>query len=177
VEVSVDGFEDFVKARSAALARCAYLLTGDVHLAEDLLQDTLARVAERWRSIQRGGDPEPYVRRVLYTRAVDGWRRRRRSEAAHHLAGVQRPELAGDDAEGVARRLVLHDALARLTLRQRAVLVLRFYEDLTEVQAAAALGCSVSTVKSQTRHALNRLRELAPGLAATFDRPEPVEAR
>ncbi len=172
----MDGFEDFVRARSTALARCAYLLTGNVHLAEDLLQDTLARVAERWRSIERTGDPEPYVRRVLYTRAVDGWRRRRRVDELHRRGAGQRPELVTDDAETVTRRLVLHDALARLTVRQRAVLVLRFYEDLTEVQTAAVLSCSVSTVKSQTRHALSRLRELAPELAATFDRAVRVEA-
>lgn len=77
----MDDFEAFVRERSAALARTAYLLTGDRHLAEDLLQDTLARVAERWRVIVRGGDPEPYVRRMLYTRAVDGWRYRRRHAA------------------------------------------------------------------------------------------------
>jgi RNA polymerase sigma-70 factor (sigma-E family) len=172
----VDGFEDFVRTRSAALARRAYLLTGDVYLAEDLLQETLARVAERWRSIARAGDPEPYVRRVLYTQAVNGWRRRRRSAALHRLAAGRAPELAGDDAEAIARRVVLRDSLARLTARQRAVLVLRFYEDCTEVQTAAVLGCSVNTVKSQTRHALARLRELAPDLADTFDRATPVEA-
>ena len=83
---------------------------------------------------------------------------------------------AGDDEETIAHRIVLRDALARLTSRQRAVLVLRFYEDRTEVQTAEVLGCSVNTVKSQTRHALERLRALAPELADTFGRPSPVEA-
>ncbi|MEU8263124.1 SigE family RNA polymerase sigma factor [Micromonospora sp. NPDC048999] len=172
----MDDFEVFVRQRSAALARTAYLLTGDRHLAEDLLQDTLARVAERWWAVVRGGDPEPYVRRMLYTRAIDGWRHRRRHAAAT-AAVAERPELQSpsDDAEIIARRLVLRDALARLTPRQRAVLVLRFYEDHTEVQTADLLGCSVNTVKSQTRHALSRLRAVAPHLAETFDRPSPVE--
>jgi RNA polymerase sigma-70 factor (sigma-E family) len=174
--VPVDGFEDFVRARSAALARTAYLLTGDRHAAEDLLQDTLARVAERWRTVARGDqDPEPYVRRVLYTRAVDGWRRRRRRPES---LSATLPELGGeaDDAETVARRVVLRDALARLTPRQRAVLVLRFYEDRSEVDTARMLSCSVNTVKSQTRHALARLRALAPDLADAFDQPATVEA-
>ena len=172
----MDGFEGFVRARSSALARTAYLLTGDRQLAEDLLQETLARAAERWSALVPGGEPEPYVRRMLYTRAVDGWRRRRR--VGETLGGDPPPELRGhdDDAETIARRVVLRDALARLTPRQRAVLVLRFYEDCTEATTAEMLGCSISTVKSQTRHALDRLRALAPELADTFDRPSPVEA-
>jgi len=171
VDRGQDGFRAFVAARSAALARTAYLLTGDRHLAEDLLQEALSRVADRWERLASAGNPEPYVRRVLYTCAVDGWRRKRMAQV---LDGVPR-ELAGpgDDAEAVARRVVLRDALARLTPRQRAVLVLRFYEDRTEAQTADVLGCSVSTVKSQTRHALGRLRTLAPELAASFG---PVDA-
>ena len=121
-------------------------------------------VAARWERIAAAGDPEPYVRRVLYTCAVDGWRRRRLREV---LGAV--PDAPGrGDAEDTDRRLLLRDALARLTARQRAVLVLRFYEDATEVQTAELLGCSVSTVKSQTRHALGRLRVLAPELEAAF---------
>ena len=172
----MDGFEAFVRARSPALARTAYLLTGNRQLAEDLLQETLVRAAERWSTLVRGGAPEPYVRRMLYTRAVDGWRKRRR--VGERIGGDPPPELRGPDdtAETIARRLVLRDALAKLTPRQRAVLVLRFYEDLTEVATADVLGCSVNTVKSQTRHALDRLRALAPELADTFDRPSPVEA-
>jgi RNA polymerase sigma factor (sigma-70 family) len=86
------------------------------------------------------------------------------------------PDAAVADAsDGADRRVVLQAALARLTARQRAVLVLRFYEDATEVQTAEVLGCSVSTVKSQTRHALGRLRVLAPGLAEAFGPPVPTE--
>jgi RNA polymerase sigma-70 factor (sigma-E family) len=169
----VDSFEAFVRARSAALARAAYLLTGDRHAAEDLLQDTLARVAERWTAIVRGGDPEPYVRQVLYRRSVDVWRGRRWREV---LRGDDAPELLGpgDPADAVAARLVLRAALGRLTPRQRAVLILRFYEDRTEQQTADILGCSANTVKSQTRHAIARLRELVPDLADTFDRTAEV---
>jgi RNA polymerase sigma-70 factor (sigma-E family) len=167
----VEEFEDFVRARWAALARTAYLLAGDRHLAEDLLQEALTRAAERWPALLRDGrDPEPYVRRVLYSRAVDRWRlRRRRPE---WLSGdLPEPERSGDDGEVAVRRLVLREALARLTPRQRAVLVLRFYEDRTEVETADLMSCSVNTVKSQTRHALSRLRALAPELAETFDQP------
>lgn len=175
----MEDFEAFVRARAAALARTAYLLTGDRQLAEDLLQDALSRLAERWTTVVRRGDPEPYVRRILYTRAIDGWRtRRRRPEVLHSGDAEPWPELRGhgDEADAVARRLVLRDALGRLTPRQRAVLVLRFYEDCTEVQTADLLGCSVNTVKSQTRYALDRLRTLAPELAETFDRATPAEA-
>jgi len=171
VDATQAGFTTFVAARSAALGRTAHLLAGDPHSGQDLLQEALTRVAVRWEAVAAGGDPEPYVRRVLYTCAVDGWRRRRLREV---LGDV--PDAAGDsDAEAIDRRVVLHAALARLTPRQRAVLVLRFYEDATEANTADVLGCSVSTVKSQTRHALARLRVLAPELADTFGPPVPAE--
>ena len=165
----MDDFDAYVRGRSAALARTAYLLTGDLHHAEDLLQETLSRVADRWPALARQGDPEPYVRKVMYHRAVDTWRRRRVRPEQLTDVGVP-PELCapGDDAETVVRRVVLRNALARLTPRQRCVLVLRFYEDRTEVETADIMRCSVNTVKSQTRHALMRLRELAPELHETF---------
>ena len=156
---------EFVSARGAALSRAAYLLTGDHQAAEDLVQDTYVVLVRRW---QKAGtvDPEAYVRRILYSRFVDGWRRRRLLE----LPWASPPDAAGGDEAGAATdRLTLRDALARLTPRQRAVLVLRFYEDLTESQAAAALGISPNTVKSQTRVALQRLRELAPDAVASFE--------
>jgi RNA polymerase sigma-70 factor (sigma-E family) len=177
VEVAVDDFESYVRARSTALARTAYLLTGDVHHAEDLLQDTLSRVADRWRVVVRNGDPDAFVRKVMYHRAIDVWRRRKvrpellSADIAGHLELGSRV----DDADAVVRRLVLRDALLRLTPRQRAVLVLRFYEDCTEAQTAEILACSVNTVKSQTRHALGRLRELAPEIVQTYATPTPVE--
>jgi RNA polymerase sigma-70 factor (sigma-E family) len=157
---------EFVAARGAALSRAAYLLTGDRHAAEDLVQETYVVMVRQWRRID-SSNPEPYVRRIMYSRFVDGWRRR-------HLAEVPTatPSEVGDPVDESGRavdRLTLGDALLRLTPRQRAVLVLRFFEDLTEAQAAAALGVSTSTVKSQTRVALQRLRDLAPAAVASFE--------
>jgi RNA polymerase sigma-70 factor (sigma-E family) len=158
-----EGFRSFVASRRGRLLRAAYLLTGDAGLAEDLVQTALFKTALRWRTVAAAGDPEPYVRRILYTEHVSAWRRRRVPEAL----GAEVPDAGArpDDAE---RRLVLRDALGRLTPRQRAVLVLRYYEDLTETQAAQVLGCAPGTVKSQARHALMRLRQLAPELAELF---------
>ena len=159
---------EFVSARGAALSRAAYLLTGDHQAAQDLVQETYVVLVRRW---QRSGtvDPEAYVRRILYTRFVDGRRRRRLVE----LPWSSPPDSPGVDEAGTASdRLTLQGALARLTPKQRAVLVLRFYEDLTEVQTAAALGTSPNTVKSQTRVALQRLRELVPDAATAFEGAE-----
>jgi RNA polymerase sigma-70 factor (sigma-E family) len=149
---------EFVSARGAALSRAAYLLTGDHQAAEDLVQDTYVVLVRRWK---KSGtvDPEAYVRRILYSRFVDGWRRRRLVEQP---SDAPPDTISADEAGAATDRLTLEAALNRLTPRQRAVLVLRFYEDLTEVQAADALGVSTSTVKSQTRVALQRLRELVP---------------
>jgi RNA polymerase sigma-70 factor (sigma-E family) len=156
---------EFVSARGAALSRAAYLLTGDHQAAEDLVQETYLVLVRRWH--KTGAiDPEPYVRKILYTRFVDSWRQRRLRE----LPWASPPDTAGGDEAGTATdRLTLRDALARLTPKQRAVLVLRFYEDLTETQAAAALGVSPNTVKSQTRIALQRLRDLVPDAVASFE--------
>jgi RNA polymerase sigma-70 factor (sigma-E family) len=156
---------EFVSARGAALSRAAYLLTGDHQAAEDLVQETYVVLVRRW---QRSGavDPDAYVRRILYSRFVDGWRRRRLAE----LPWASPPDAPGGDEAGAATdRLTLQGALARLTPKQRAVLVLRFYEDLTEAQTAAALGTSPNTVKSQARVALQRLRELVPDAATAFE--------
>jgi RNA polymerase sigma-70 factor (sigma-E family) len=159
---------EFVSARGRALSRAAYLLTGDHQAAEDLVQETYVVLVRRW---QKSGavDAEAYVRRILYSRFVDGWRRRRLFE----LPWASPPETAGGDEAGPATdRLTLAGALARLTPRQRAVLVLRFYEDLTESQAAVVLGVSPNTVKSQTRVALQRLRDLVPDALTTFEGAE-----
>ena len=160
---------EFVSARGPALSRAAYLLTGDHQAAEDLVQETYVVLVRRW---QKSGtvDPEAYVRRILYSRYVDGWRRRRLRELP---TGAPPDSPGGDESGAAADRLLLANALGRLTPRQRAVLVLRFYEDLTESQAAAALGVSPSTVKSQTRVALQRLRELAPDAVRSFEGVEP----
>ncbi len=166
-----DDFAAFVAARWAPLLRTAILLTGDRHAAEDLVQDALERAASRWGMISRAGSPEAYVRRILYTRSVDSWRWRRRQpdpiDVTDWLAAPVPDATTDHDT-----RMTIASALARLTPRQRAVLVLRYYDDLTEVEAARMLGVSPNTVKSQTRHALRRLRELAPELAAEFGRTE-----
>lgn len=150
-------FESFVLSRHAALIRTAYLLTGDSHLAEDLVQTALFKAAKAWGRIE--GDPEPYVRRVIYNQNVSWWRKKRVPETA--LAHHDSPAGLGDSD----LRLSLDDALAQLTTRQRTVLVLRYFEDLTEVQTGHALGISAGTVKSTSRQALARLRTLAPHLA------------
>ncbi|WP_183094209.1 SigE family RNA polymerase sigma factor [Nocardioides stalactiti] len=154
-------FDDFVRARTAALARTAYLLTGDAHLAEDLVQMALFKAARAWHRIE--GDPEPYVRRILYNQNISWWRRRRVPETS--LGSHDHPTPPPDDD----LRLSLEAALAELTDRQRTVLVLRFFEDLTEVQTGAALGIGPGTVKSTTREALARLRTLAPHLAELLE--------
>lgn len=172
----MDEFEAYVLARSRALARSAYLLTGDWGLAEDLVQESLTAVASRWSAVIRGGDPDAYVRRIMYHRSIDGWRRRRNvTEFSLDTLPEARHGDRGDAEDGVLRRLMLRDALGRLTPRQRAVLVLRFYEDCTEVETARLLGCSVNTVKSQSRHALCRLRQLAPDLINVFAANADVE--
>ncbi|WP_433265589.1 SigE family RNA polymerase sigma factor [Micromonospora vinacea] len=150
-------FHEFVVHRAPALSRTAYLLTGDHQLAEDLLQSALARTYRHWRRI-RDGDPEAYVRRVMYHQQVSWWRRRRLTERLE----AQPADRPGDDhSEATALRLSLVNALRGLTPRQRAVIVLRFYEDLTEAQAAAVLGCSVGTVKRHGHDAIRRLRATA----------------
>jgi len=153
------GFNEFVAARSVALSRVAYLLTGDHAAGEDLLQEALVKAAIRWSKVS---NPEAFVRKVMYRQAVSIWRRRRRIQVD---PVPEPPEGGGPDvSENVIRQLLLELALERLTPRQRAVLVLRFYEDRSVTEAAELLGCSEGTVKSQTNHALQRLRELAPEL-------------
>ncbi|MCK2216061.1 SigE family RNA polymerase sigma factor [Actinomadura sp. ATCC 31491] len=154
-----EGFREFVLARQQALMRTAYLLAGDPHLAEDLLQSVLANVVGQWHKLARDGNPEAYTRRALVNQYIS-WRRRLRPE----LPSAELPEHGFSPDEAALDRVVLRRALARLTRKQRAVIVLRYWEDLTEAQTADVLGCSVGTVKSQTHHALARLRALAPEL-------------
>lgn len=159
-----DDFEAFVTARYDALLRTAYLLTGDHHDAEDLLQQSLVKAVGAWKRIE--GDPDPYVRTILVRQNVSRWRRRRWRE----LTTDTLPETTLTD-ESLDDRLALHRALGVLAPRQRAVIVLRYFEDLTEVQTAEALGIAVGTVKSQTRDALRRLRREVPGLADVLVSP------
>ena len=162
------GYREFVTARYAALRRTAYVLTGNHHDAEDLVQTALMKAAGVWRRIHER--PEPYVRRIMYHENVS--RRRRRRVAEEPLGSHDR--VVADPSDARVERVLLADALARLTPKQRTVLVLRYYEDLTERQAAAAMGVRVGTIKSQTRHALMRLREVAPELAHRMAEPADV---
>jgi RNA polymerase sigma-70 factor (sigma-E family) len=150
-------FEEFVAGRGQALQRFGYALTGDWALAEDLLQTALARAYPRWSRIRRD-DPEAYVRKIMVNTWSSWWRRRWRGE----VPAAQLPEVAGpDEAVGVDRRQALRAALAQLPPRQRAVVVLRYHQDLSEAQVAAVLGVSVGTVKSQAAKALATLRTQA----------------
>jgi RNA polymerase sigma-70 factor (sigma-E family) len=146
-------FEAYVAARSTALWRSAYLLTGDPHRAEDLLQTALLKVWRRWDRIERREAVESYVRAALVSTYTDWWRRRWNGE----VPTGELPETPAATASPEVRRDVL-TALALLPRGQRAVVVLRFFDDLSEARTAAVLGVSVGTVKSQTSRALATLR-------------------
>jgi RNA polymerase sigma-70 factor (sigma-E family) len=152
-------FDAYVHERSPALLRLGLLLTGDVHLAEDLVQASLVKVMGRWEAVTTAGDPHPYVRTVLLRTAL-GWRRRRWNGERPSDRLPDRPDAAGDAAGTVVARERLRRALLALPPRQRAAVVLRHYEDMSEADAARALHCSVGTVKSQTARGLDRLRTL-----------------
>ena len=146
-------FEVFVATRSAALMRTAFLLTGRRADAEDLLQTTLAKVFLSWARIEDKGAVDAYARRTMTTTQISVWRRRKLDEiptanVPEHAATDSPPELHED----------LWSALAKLPKRQRAVVVLRYYEDRSEAEAASLLGCSVGTIKSQSSKALSKLR-------------------
>ena len=151
-----DDFDEFVRGSATRLLRTAVLLTGDRAAAEDLVQETYERIYVHWPRI-RTGVPEAYARKTLANLAANRWRTRRRRPAEVALADDHdRP--TPDGSEDYAVRHELLAALQTLPPRQRAVIVLRYYEDLTETQTAEALGCAVGTVKSQTSRALDRLR-------------------
>jgi RNA polymerase sigma-70 factor (sigma-E family) len=151
-------FSTFVAASARRLLRGAYLITGDLTEAEDLLQSALERAYRRWPSIRRKDVPEAYVRKIIVTAAVDAERRRKFASLPlheHELPG--QPDAAIENLPG---RAALLSCVRKLPPGQRAVLVLRYFDDLTEAEAARALGCSVGTVKSQNARAMARLREL-----------------
>ncbi|GAA2118730.1 SigE family RNA polymerase sigma factor [Actinomadura alba] len=159
-----ESFTEFVAARSGGLIRLAYVLTNDQHAAEDLLQSALTKTAIRWRNVR--DNPEAYVRRVMYNEQIDRWKRRKRETA---LAIALPEQVSGDHSGEVDLRLSLEQALLALPPGKRAVLVLRYFEDLPEGEVAQIMGCSVGTVRSQVHKALARLRELAPALAAHLE--------
>ncbi len=161
-------FEAFVAARSGGLLRTAYLLTQDSHLAEDLVQTALAKAWRSWGRVEKS--PDAYVRRILVNTYSTWWRRKWNGE--HPTDDLPDTEHSTNDP---ADRGTTHDvrsALARLPRRQRAVVVLRFFEDLSEAETARLLECSVGTVKSQSSKALAKLR-VDPSLAVAAGDAQP----
>jgi len=164
---AADGFDAFVAARGPALLRFAFLLCGDRHRAEDLVQSALAQAFRRWRTVVAADHPEAYVRRIV-TRQYLSWRRLLSSgevvaeprDGPGRPGGVPQPDAAAD----LAARDAAWRLLASLPRRQRAVLVLRFYEDLDDEAVARVLSCSASTVRSNAARGLAALRRLVPAL-------------
>lgn len=152
-------FATFIAGRQHALHRYAYLIVGDVGQAEDLVQEALVKTYSRWSRVRSQGNPEAYVRRVITTTAISWFRRRGfRGEVPVERTPDAADHQFADHGDRVGDADALAAALRRLPPRQRAALVLRFYEDLSEAQTAEILGCAVGTVKSQTAAALAKLR-------------------
>jgi RNA polymerase sigma-70 factor (sigma-E family) len=154
-------FEQFVADSTDALLRTAYLVVGDLTESEDLVQECFVTIAKRWPRVRAMEHPRAYARRVLLNLALDGSARRsrRRLELEHATSLDERfDERSSGELIAVDTRSALVAALARLPPRQRAVLVLRYFEDLSESETAAALQCSVGTVKSTASRALARLQ-------------------
>jgi RNA polymerase sigma-70 factor (sigma-E family) len=150
-------FEEYAEARGAALTRFARLLTGDPHRAEDLVQDALAKAYLRWAQIRRADNPDVYVRRLLVNGSRSWWRRRSNQELpVEHTADRRAP---GDVGADVAERDAMRRWIATLPHRQRAVLVLRYYEDLDDAAIADVLGCSAITVRTHASRGLKALRD------------------
>ncbi|MGH3395750.1 MAG: SigE family RNA polymerase sigma factor [Streptosporangiaceae bacterium] len=153
-------FTAFVSATSRRLLRSAYLITGDLAEAEDLLQTALERTYRRWTWVRQKDAPEAYVRKILFSSAVDAARGRKLSSSP--LYEEQVPGQPDPAIEGVSGRAALLNCVRTLPRGQRSVLVLRYFDDLTEAETARTLGCSIGTVKSQHARAMTRLRELVP---------------
>ena len=174
-EIEVE-FRQFVSARSASLLRTAYLLVGDWAHAEDMLQASLTKTYLAWRRLGHLDAVEAYARRVLVNTATSWWRRRWHGERPTAVLPERvQPDLADQRAE----REALWRHVRALPTRQRAVLVLRFYEDLTEVETARVLGVSVGTVKSQCARALSALRDrlAVEGIEPAVAPPRPRAGR
>lgn len=170
-EARYEGLDALIAARADALLATAGLLAGGREAGQDLLQAAIERMMRHWHRID--GDHEAYLRRILYHLAVDSWRRRRRRPEV--LTDLE-PTTGEPDATGaLTLRLSLVQALSTLPARQRAVLVLRYFEELSEIEIADALGCSTGTVKSNAARGMKRLRELTAQWAVE-DAPQPKGA-
>jgi RNA polymerase sigma-70 factor (sigma-E family) len=148
-------FREFARSRAAPLHRAAYLLCGDWHLADDLVQETLVKTYRHWARVRRTDNPDAYVRRMLVNEANRHWKRHR--HAAVPAERIHDDPAQLDDVGQVIDRMALVEALQNLTPRQRATVVLRYFEGFSERDTAQALGCTEGTVKSQTSRALRAL--------------------
>lgn len=153
----IASFEEYVATRGAALVRFAILLTGDDHRAEDLVQDVLARAYLRWRMVSRTDLPDLYLRRMLVNASRSWWRRRSSRELP--IATPADAPAAGDLGTEAAERDAMWQLIARLPHRQRAVLVLRYYEDLDDATIAQILDCNSTTVRTHAMRGLATLRK------------------
>jgi RNA polymerase sigma-70 factor (sigma-E family) len=154
-------FRAFVAARSPSLLWFAHVLTGDPHTAEDVVQTALARTASGWSRVRRKDNPEGYVRRAIVTTHLNALRRRPWREQPRDFSSNDADDAAAARPEqDLDERDAMWSALAELPPKQRAVLVLRYYEDLSEADIAEVLGCSRGTVKSQAAKGLSRLRQI-----------------
>jgi RNA polymerase sigma-70 factor (sigma-E family) len=166
-------FREYVAGRQASLFKLALLLTGHQQQAEDLLQSVLIKLAQHWQRVRQAEHVDAYVRQVMYHEQATWWRRRKpRERTVDHPPDRAAP---GDLASSVTLRLRLGQALRELPTRQRAAVVLRYYEDLPEREVAAIMGCSVGTVRSHNSRGLAKLRESCPDLALPVV-PAPEEA-
>lgn len=159
-------FDDYVRSRHGELLRFAHVLSGDRHLADDLVQEALERTGVSWRRVRRQEDPEGYVRRIIVNTFLNRTRSLRRERLVADL-----PE-TGRHMDGEPRDEALWRLVATLPRQQRAVLVLRFFLDMSEAQVADVLGCSVGTVKSNGSRAMAKLRA-----ALVADAPSEREVR
>ncbi len=147
-------FLTWANARVQRLHRTTYLMCGDWHLAEDIVQDVLTKVALHWSSVERASSPDAYVHKVLVNQVRQRWRRPARTR--ERVTDVIDPPPVGDGTNERAERDRLLTALRQLPIRQRTAVVLRYFDDMSEADTAVALACSVGTVKSQTSRALKR---------------------
>jgi RNA polymerase sigma-70 factor (sigma-E family) len=152
-----DRFTEFVRAHSTSLFRTAYLMTGDYQRAEDILQGALVRVYQRWSRVDAMNSSVGYARKVVVSQAASWWRRRSSHEPLLHL--IDEP-VWGGRVDEVAEHLRVWNAVLSLPRRQRAVTVLRYYEDMSEAGIAETLGMAPGTVKSHSHAAVRRLAKL-----------------
>lgn len=157
-----DDVAQFLTGHQLRLSRLALVLSGDHHLAQDLVQDTMVKIVRKWDVVRRSDDPTGYTAQMMINQWRDSARSFARRRAREGLATIERSERSDDDADDVAElldQITLRQAMALLTEKQRLVLYLRFFEDRPVAEAARLLGCAEGTVKSQTSAAIRSLHE------------------